>query len=162
MKIAILISTLLVLQGCSHTLYQSDIKSRNNLGDEQAYRLWWIKTSLFSRQKGSGSMTLDMGCSIKSLTDSAAGIVMKLPADRYTSVDQQSGPELSCATVTNLRAIKDYRQGDVVIQSKCEPKPDDFALTSVTFLKSDEPHVFPIQKSSIKDAAQAPARIDCR
>jgi hypothetical protein len=161
MKKIIVIISLLLIQGCTHTLYQSDIMSQNNLNEEQAYRLWWIKTSVFSSDKGSGSMTLDAGCSIKQLTDSAEGIVMVLPADQYSSTSGQTGPQLNCAKVTNLQKIKDFSDGDVSIVSSCEPKQNDFSVSKLKFLRTSMTHKFPVIKSEIKDAGHAPQRLPC-
>jgi len=162
MKKILIIISLLLIQGCSHTLYQSDIMSKNNLDQEQAYRLWWIKTSVFSWDKGSGSMKLDMGCSRKDLTDSDEGIVMVLPADQYRSTSGQSGPQLNCAKVTNLDKIKNYKQGEITIVSSCEPKQDDFAVTPLTFLRVDTPHHFPVIKTDIDDTSYSPQPLPCQ
>ncbi|MBC8210008.1 MAG: hypothetical protein H8E21_02995 [Gammaproteobacteria bacterium] len=162
MKKMLIIISLLLIQGCTHTLYQSDIMSKNNLDQEQAYRLWWIKTSVFSSDKGSGSMKLDMGCSRKDLTDSGEEIVMILPADQYTSTSGQSGPKLNCAKVTNLDQIKNYKQGEIAIVSSCEPKQDDFSLSPITFLRANTTHHFPVTKTDIEDTSYSPQPLPCQ
>ena len=161
MKKVLVIISLIIIQGCTHSLYQSDIVAKNNLDQEQAYRLWWIKTSVLSSQKGSGSMMLDMGCSVHALTDSAEGIVMILPADQYTTTIGQEGAKLNCAKVNNIKSISQFDKGDILINATCSPQQEEFSLVEKTFLGVNTTHKFPVIKSEIKDVSDAPERLPC-
>jgi hypothetical protein len=157
----LIIVLLLLIQGCTHTLYQGDLVSTNNLDQQQSFRLWWIKTSLFSRQKGDGSIRLDTGCSRYGFTGSDKGLNVVLPADQYQSENGQQGDRLTCATISNLKRIRDYKQGELTVETFCSPMSDDFSVVKKTFPKVNMKHQFVIQSKEIDNVEFSPDPLPC-
>jgi hypothetical protein len=153
---------ILLVQGCTNTLYQGDLVSTNNLNQQQEFRLWWIKTSLFSKQKGDGSIHLDTGCSRYGFTESDKGLVLVLGADQYQSENDQSGDLLTCAKITNLKRIRDYQQGDLTVETYCTPVDDDFSVGKKTFPKIDMTHRFVIHSKEIDGVQYSPEPLPCQ
>lgn len=152
---------LLVLQGCTHTLYQGDLVSANNEDQQQSFRLWWIKTSLFSKQKGDGNIRLDTGCSRYGFTESQQGLSVVLPADQYKSENGQQGDRLTCATITNLKRIRDFKQGELTVQTYCTPQNDEFSVQKKTFPKVNMAHQFEIRSKEIDNVDFSPEPLPC-
>jgi hypothetical protein len=158
----LIVVLVLILQGCTNTLYQGDLVSTNNLDQQQSFRLWWTKTSLFSSQKGDGSIHLDTGCSRYSFTESDKGLVVILGADRYQSKNQQQGSLLTCAKITNLKRIKDFKQGELTVETYCTPVDDGFSMVKKTFPKMDMPHRFVIKSREIDSVKYSPDPLPCQ
>ncbi len=156
-----LIISLLLVQGCTHTLYQGDLVSPNNLDQQQSFRLWWIKTSLFSKDKGDGSIRLDTGCARYGFTESDQGLTMELPADQFHSIDPQTGDHLTCARITNLKRIREFDQGEVMVETYCAPLNDGFSVVKKTLPKIGVTHKFVIQSKEIDKVDFSPEPLPC-
>jgi hypothetical protein len=157
----LIIILLLLIQACTHTLYQGDLVSANNDDQQQSFRLWWIKTSLFSKEKGDGSIRLDTGCSRYGFTESEMGLRVVLPADQYKSENGQQGDLLTCAKITNLKHIRDYRKGELIVETYCLPMDDDFSVVKKTFPKVNMAHQFKIKSKEIDSVDFSPEPLPC-
>ncbi len=157
----LIIVLLLLIQGCTHTLYQGDLVSANNFDQQQSFRLWWIKTSLFSRQKGDGSIRLDTGCSRYGFTESDKGLNVVLPADQYKSENGQQGDRITCAKITNLQRIRDYQKGELTVETYCSPVSSEFSVEKKTFPKVNMKHRFVIQSKEIDNVEFSPEPLPC-
>lgn len=159
----LIILLLIALQGCTNTLYQGDLVSMNNQDQQQSFRLWWIKTSLFSKQKGDGSISFDTGCSRYSFTESDQGLEMVLGADQYQSEIGQQGNLITCAKITNLNRIRDYDRGPIIIETYCTPKSNDFSVVKdkKTFPKANTAHQFVIHEKEIDGVEYSPQPLPC-
>jgi hypothetical protein len=157
----LIIILLLLIQGCTNTLYQGDLVSANNDDQQQSFRLWWIKTSLFSKQKGDGNIRLDTGCSRYGFTESKEGMTIVLPADQYQSENGQQGDRLTCAKITNLQRISDFKEGDLNVETYCTPQNDDFSVVKKTLPKVNMTHKFSIKSKEINDVEYSPEPLPC-
>jgi hypothetical protein len=157
----LIILLLLLIQGCTHTLYQGDLVSANNEDQQQSFRLWWIRTSLFSQDKGDGSIRLDTGCSRYEFTESEKGLSVVLPADQYKSESGQQGDLLTCAKITNLKRIRDFQQGELTVEAYCTPLTDDFTVVKKTLPKVNMAHQFVINSKEIDNVDFSPEPLPC-
>ena len=158
---SVLIIVLIFIQGCTHTLYQGDLVSVNNRDEQQSFRLWWIKTSLFSSAKGDGNVRLDTGCGRYGLTESEQGVTLELPADQFQSTHAGTGDSVNCGKITNLDRIRDFNEGELALEIYCAPLNDGFSVVNKTLPRIGMVHRFSIQDQEIDNVEFSPEPLPC-
>lgn len=146
---------LMVLAGCTHSLYHAELDTLNSERDPRKSVLYWSKTEpLFGTPKA-GPILLMTSCSTRRIhfDETESGIVFR-GTPGQDRIPGQSGtvPEGAiCGQVRSASKITDLQAGPLSLTVHCEAMTDEFSIRTGLFSPSyiqerQEPYRFDVHE----------------
>ena len=158
----ILILFTVILSGCTHTLYQGQIKKQDYRGIEREYQLYWTKSEPFIGSTNVSHVVLNAACgTAKEYTQTDTGHRLRLPTDRFQGSGAVENNLRDCGKLHVDGRLEEFNDNKIGVSVTCTPIVGDFdAIKPVMLKASATPYSFPLQvKTSWSFMSNAPAPV---
>jgi hypothetical protein len=172
---SILAFLVIIIAGCTNTIYQAELSVLNSDDAKQKAVLYWSKTDKLVGESKAGPIVLMTACSTRRLdfVDTGSGVVFfgAPDMDKLVLSSEPVTQKTVCGQINDANKITDLDEGPLSLNINCQAIIDEFSfrdgLYSPVYIKASEtPYRFEVNKEShwsfngsIPDAPKPP---ECR
>lgn len=154
---SLLTFSMVLVQGCTNTLYQGEIDAMNSQDQERKVVFYWTKTEKLIGRDKAGPAILMTECSTRRLTfqEKEDGIYFFGTPGLDSLSDQTpiTSQDQHCGKIVNEERYIDIQSGTINLEINCVANIDEFSFTSGStspaYIKArNEPYIFEIDALS--------------
>ncbi|WP_341326760.1 hypothetical protein [Methylotuvimicrobium sp. KM2] len=156
-KLSISICLLILLNGCTLSMYTAELDALNSDGAPRKAQLYWSKTDRLIGAAKAGPVILMTECSTRRLSfdETEAGIIYRGEPgrDRVAGQNETIADGTVCAKLETQSKLAELQAGELMLSMLCEAVYDEFSiqegLYTPAYLQAREaPYLFDVQENT--------------